>query len=156
MWILLALALLIIDQLSKYFTVNRLAYDGSVQIIPNVLHLTYVENRGMAFGLLQGQVFLFSIVIVFAVAGILYFYFKKTTKDQKILRLSLMMILAGALGNYIDRWTYGFVVDMIDVRIFSFWNWVFNLADTYIVIGCILLFIYYIFIDGKKENEKLA
>lgn len=152
MWLLLCLALLILDQLSKYFTVTRLAYSGSVQLIPNVLHITYVENRGMAFGLLQGQVVLFSFVIVFAVIGILYFYFKKTTKDQKLLRLSLMMILAGALGNYIDRWTYGFVVDMIDVRLFSFWNWVFNLADMYIVIGCILLFIYYIFIEGKKEK----
>ena len=151
MWLLLCLALIVLDQIAKWATVEWVAPVGSIPLIENVFHLSYVQNTGVAFGMLQGRFWLFTIVVVLATIGILWYFFAKTTADQKWMRLSLVMILAGALGNYIDRIFRGFVVDTFDFRWIGFW--VFNLADTWITIGCVLLLLYVLLVaDRPKEG----
>jgi signal peptidase II len=141
------ISLIILDQLSKYFALNYLAHVGSIPIIENIFHLTYVENRGAAFGMLQGHIIIFVIVASIATIGGLYYL--HTNKDLKfIAKASIVLIISGAIGNLIDRIRLGFVVDYFDFRIF--WQYVFNVADVYVVVGTILLCIYVIFFEDRK------
>lgn len=151
MWWILAAVLVGIDQATKYAVVEWLKPLGTYPIIKNVFHLTYVENTGAAFGILQNQIAILSILVFLAVVFILYYFTQKTTKDQVLLRLSLILILAGAVGNYIDRLFRGFVVDMVDFRLIHFY--VFNFADVCVCIGGVLLFYYFLFVDGKKSQK---
>lgn len=141
------ISLIILDQLSKYFVLNYLTHVGSIPIIENIFHLTYVENRGAAFGMLQNNQIIFVIVASIATIGGLYYLY--TNKDLIfIAKASILLIISGAIGNLIDRLRLGFVVDYFDFRIF--WEYVFNIADVYVVVGTILLCIYVIFFEDRK------
>lgn len=141
--------LIALDQIIKNWALNDLKYKGSVSIINNVFNLTYVENRGAAFGLFQNNQIIFVIVAI--IASIVGLYFLHTKKlNSKLCKFSIVLIIAGALGNLIDRIRLDFVVDYFD---FIFiWNYVFNLADCFIVVGTILLCIY-IFISDSKMTK---
>ncbi|WP_455542712.1 signal peptidase II [Intestinibacter sp.] len=133
----LAIILLIgIDQLIKNWALNELKYKGVITVIENVFNLTYVENRGAAFGLFQNNQIIFIVVALLAsIAGIYVLHSNKI--NSKICKFSIVLIIAGAFGNLIDRVRLDFVVDYFD---FVFiWNYVFNLADCFIVVGTILL-----------------
>ncbi|MBQ9625325.1 MAG: signal peptidase II, partial [Clostridia bacterium] len=132
MWLLLCAVLIGIDQLIKYFTVAKLANTGTFPIINGVLHLTYVENRGMAFGMFQNGTAVLIAVTAVELAVIIYYFVKHTNRNMWVLRLSLMMITAGAIGNLLDRVFRGFVVDMFDFRLINFY--VFNFADACICV----------------------
>lgn len=141
------IALLIgIDQLSKVWALNYLKEAGTIPVIENVFHLTYVENRGAAFGMLQNNQWIFVIVaLVASIFGIYYLYKRKI----KLLgKGAIIMIIAGALGNAVDRIRLGFVVDYFDFRII--WQYVFNIADVFVVVGTILLCIYILFFEDKE------
>lgn len=138
-----------IDQLSKYFALNYLQKVGSIPIIENIFHLTYVENRGAAFGMLQNNQWVFIIVAI--VASVFGLYYLHTKKINLIGRASIILIIAGAIGNLIDRVRLGFVVDYFDFRIV--WQYVFNVADVFVVVGTILLCIYILFYDNKEDKE---
>jgi signal peptidase II len=131
-----AIAIFVFDQLTKRFMEHYLLQqpDGSVSIIGEVLRLTYVQNRGAAFGILQNQSFLFLVVGVGVIAAILvsYRYFPKMSL---LLNLALGLQLGGAVGNLFDRVRLGYVVDFVDVAIWP----VFNVADSAIVIGVAIL-----------------
>lgn len=123
-----------LDQFSKHFVVANLAYGDFVAIIPGVLQLTHVRNFGAAFGLFAGQRLLFfGAVLVIVLA--FFFLRSEIVKAGRLAVVASGLVLGGALGNFIDRVRYGYVVDFID---FGFWP-VFNVADSAIVMGTTLL-----------------
>lgn len=127
-----------LDQLTKVLAVQCLKGKPSLVLIPQVLELSYLENRGMAFGMLKGQIplFLFFTLALFAASG---YAFYKIPKRRYYLPLMLLsaLLLSGALGNFLDRAFRGYVVDFISFTVFDFP--VFNLADVYVVTGVILM-----------------
>ena len=96
-------------------------------------HFTYVKNRGIAFGMFQGKLDIISIATVIAIVAIAYYLYKGRNKMSLLEKLGFTFVLAGAIGNMIDRIWRGFVIDMIDFR--GIWSFVFNLADVWINIG---------------------
>lgn len=135
-----------IDQLSKLWALGYLKDVGSIPIIQNVFHLTYVENRGAAFGMLQNNQWIFIIVAIIASGFGLYYL--HTRKVNLLGKTGIILIISGALGNLIDRVRLGFVVDYFDFRII--WQYVFNIADVFVVVGTIILCIYILFFEDKK------
>ncbi|MBE7013289.1 MAG: signal peptidase II [Ruminococcaceae bacterium] len=133
-------ALIIADQLTKWLTIRFLKPVGSVELIPHILSLTYVENRGAAFGIMQNARWFF-IAATTVVLVALVVYAIKTKPDSKLFKVSATLIGAGAVGNLVDRVARGFVVDMIQVNFVDFP--VFNVADCCVVVGGIL-FCWYI------------
>lgn len=132
-WVI-AVIVLIIDRISKYMAKTYLKDIGSVPVIKNIFHFTYVENRGVAFGMLQNKNWIFVPVTLVIVAGIVYILYKMQ-KSSLLMKISLVLVLSGALGNLIDRVFNGYVIDFFDFRVWP----VFNIADSSIVIGAILL-----------------
>lgn len=126
-------AILFFDQLSKFILTKYLAQNQSIPVINGVFHLTLIYNRGAAFGILRNQVPLFIVTSIFAV--ILIYCAIKKNSHRKLYSLALCLILAGALGNLADRLFFGYVIDFLDFRIWP----VFNLADSAITIGAVLL-----------------
>ncbi|AUN15430.1 signal peptidase II [Paraclostridium sordellii] len=146
LYILIIIGLIAIDQISKYLAVKYLVNIGSIPIIKNIFHLTYVENRGAAFGMFQNNQIIFIVVAIAACVFGLYYLYKK---DLNILgKSAIILIISGALGNLIDRIRLGFVVDYFDFRVI--WDYVFNVADVFVVVGTILLCVYIIFFENDK------
>ncbi len=154
MWIIpfaaIALGVIALDQASKLLILNFL-YEDQIELIPGILRFTYVENRGMAFGLLADHrwVFMLFSVLGIALIGAYMWLFVK----EKLGRVALSLVIGGGIGNMIDRVAYGFVVDFIDFCAFDFWVWVFNIADSAVCIGA-GLFILYLILDTVKELKK--
>lgn len=133
---ILVIIVLILDQLSKILALKYLASIGDIPVIKNIFHLTYVENRGAAFGILQNQK-LFFVIFALLVLGLIWFY-AHNNKLSKIMIYGLSLVTSGVIGNLIDRVRLGFVVDY-----FHFVNFpVFNIADSAIVVGIILIGIF--------------
>lgn len=132
--IILIILLVGFDQITKYFALKDLSKIGSINVIPNIFNLTYVENRGAAFGILQNQKWFF-ITIALAVAAFILYYLYSNKKQSIYSKISLILIFSGAIGNLIDRIRLGFVVDFFD---FIVWP-VFNIADICVVVGGIVL-----------------
>lgn len=132
-----------IDQLTKYIVMNQIDLYQSIEVIPNVLSWTYVKNEGAAWNILEGKMWLFYIITTIVIIAVFYIM-QKYAKPRKnmLLNLSLMLILAGAVGNFIDRLVHTFVVDMIQVTFFNFP--IFNVADMCLTIGVALAAIYII------------
>lgn len=132
-----------LDQITKYLVHLGLTPNQSLPLIKNILHLTYVRNRGAAFGLLQGKQAFLMIAGVLVIA--LIFYFHSKLKSSDLLQLPLGLMLGGSAGNLLDRLTRHYVVDFIDFR---FWP-VFNIADASLNVGVGLLIFMILF---KKER----
>ncbi|MEG1559490.1 MAG: signal peptidase II [Clostridia bacterium] len=150
---------LVIDQISKLLCANWLPTltNSTYPIIQNVLHLTYVENSGAAFGLLQNAQLFFFIMTILLCSLIMWFLVNYYNKLHTLLKISIILILAGALGNFIDRIGLGYVRDMIDFRLINFY--VFNVADASLTIGVTLTIIDILFLKGGKllaEFEETA
>ena len=105
----------------------------------DVFHLTYTENRGAAFGMLQGGRWFFIVATVVVCGGVIWFLYKDRKRMHLLMKISLALILGGALGNFIDRVWLGYVRDMFSAVIFNFA--IFNVADMALSIGCGLLFL---------------
>ena len=138
-----------VDQLTKYIAVTSLEPIGSINVIPSVLNFTYVENYGAAFGILQNARWFFLVLALLGVGIIVWFLLKRP--HNLLLRSSLSLIAAGALGNAIDRLFRGFVVDFIQLDFIDFP--VFNIADICICVGAGLLILYVLLFDKKKEES---
>ena len=130
---IIVLATLSLDKLIKFFITKNLFQNQSIPIIKGIFHITLVHNRGAAFGILKNQIPLFIITSLFAI--ILIYFELKENRQSKSYSIALSLILAGALGNLIDRLFFGYVIDFLDFRIWP----VFNVADSAITIGAILL-----------------
>ena len=144
------LIMIALDQLVKYWTVSALKPVGSIPIFENIFHLTYVENRGAAFSILQGQKLFFVAVTVFVLAVIII-AFRKGWIMHFTGKWALLMVAGGAIGNVIDRIFRGFVVDMFDFCLINYP--VFNVADIFVVCGGILL-IYYVMFKHPEPEKK--
>ena len=134
---LLAIAVLVLDQFTKWLVASNLAVNQPVYPIPalsGIVGLTYVTNSGVAFGLFK-EAGTFFIVIAVIVITVLVLYLRTLPKDQRLVRLALGLQLGGAFGNLFDRLRLGYVIDFVD---FKFWP-IFNLADSAIVVGVVLL-----------------
>lgn len=139
MEIIIIIIVNIIDRLSKIWALNNLKEGNDVVIIKNIFSLSYLENRGAAWGIFQGKTNFLLIITIFIIIGIIYFILKYKPKN-KIMRLSLSFIIAGALGNMYDRLFHKYVVDFIYFHykyVYSFPT--FNVADMSVVFGTILL-----------------
>lgn len=147
LYIAIILILAVVDQLSKYKIDNWLNEGETFPIIGEFFHLTYVKNRGIAFGMFQGKLDIISIVTIIVIIGVGVYFFKNRNKVSIFEKIGYSFILGGAIGNIIDRIFRGFVVDMIDFR--GIWEFVFNLADVWINIGVIL-----IIVDSLLENKR--
>ena len=137
--ILIILAIIIVDQITKYMTVSMLMPINSVEIIKNFFSLTYVENRGAAFGTMMGGRWFFVALTVIVVAGGIYYSKIYNKNESKIASLALVLVAGGAIGNCIDRLFRGYVVDMLSFNFFGYSFPVFNFADICVVIGAVLL-----------------
>jgi signal peptidase II len=144
---LIIVVLLGIDQISKLLALKHLQDVSTIPIINNIFHLTYVENRGAAFGMLQNNQIIFVVIAI--IASIFGMYYLCTKKIHIVGKIGIMLLISGALGNLIDRMRLGFVVDFLDFRIV--WQYVFNIADVFVVVGTILLCIFILFFDNKEK-----
>ncbi|HDW3052866.1 TPA: lipoprotein signal peptidase LspA [Bacillus cereus] len=147
----IALFVIAIDQISKWLIVKNMELGTSIPIIDNVLYITSHRNRGAAWGILENKMWFFYIITVVFVVFIV-FYMKKYAKTDKLLGISLGLILGGAIGNFIDRVFRQEVVDFIHVYIFSYSYPVFNIADSALCIGVVLIIIQTL-LEGKKAKE---
>ena len=142
--------LILADQLSKFFTVKLLKPVSTVAVIDGIFSLTYVENKGAAFGILHNARWVFIVATIAAIIAMVW-YKRKFKPQGKVINTSLCLLLSGALGYMIDRIFLGYVVDMLEVTFIDYP--VFNVADCFVVVGAILLCIYILFI--YKEPEKV-
>ncbi len=149
---------LVIDIVSKAVIKNNMVEGDSVVLIPHFLAITFSYNEAAAFGMgfknPEVNRWIYIIVALIASAAILYFYIRKNKSYGKFLKACLMCILVGAIGNLIDRVVYGKVVDFIDF--FGIWHAIFNVADSFIVIGAFMLIIYLIVEEVKDYRAKKA
>ena len=146
--IIISIILLCIDQISKLLVVNLLTKTDSITIIKNFFYLTYINNDGAAFSILVGKR-IFLILIAVLVIVMLIRYIKKNNIQNKLELVSISLIIGGSLGNLMDRVVRGYVIDFLDFNLFNYNFPIFNLADTFIVIGVFLLLLKEI----RKENN---
>lgn len=154
-WISLALLAVVLDQVTKILAVKYLMPVDTVPIIKNVLHLTYLENTGAAFGSLKNSRWVFLAVSTFAIIALVFYMFRFKPKNR-VLSAGLAFIIGGGIGNMIDRLAKGYVVDFVDFRLINFA--VFNVADSFVCVGAALVIIYIFFFAEKEDknakNEK--
>ncbi len=149
-FVISSIFLIALDQLTKYFATKYLQDNKPFVIIDNVLELTYVENRGAAFGILQNKQLLFyALTIVVLVTICVLLYKIDNFKNNILYFVFLILIFSGAIGNFIDRLKNKYVVDFIYFKPIDFP--VFNLADIYITIACIFMIIYLFIFDREKK-----
>ncbi len=146
---MLIAALLVIDQVSKALIAGNIGLNSSVEVIPNFFHLVHVRNKGAIFGFFSQSantwLFILLTLASFAALGLVVFYFFKTPPREKFLTLALSLILAGALGNLVDRILRGSVIDFLDFSVRG-WHWPsFNVADSCITVGALLLVFLFLF-----------
>jgi signal peptidase II len=134
----LALLVVVCDQVTKRLAEDRLRDQRSVPVVDDILRLTYVQNRGAAFGLLQDQTTFFVLVGI-VVIGVIAASYRYLPRSGFLLHLALGLQLGGAIGNLIDRVRQGYVVDFVDFGYRANWWPVFNVADSAIVVGVALL-----------------
>ena len=144
-YIIIIILGLVLDRVSKIYAVNNFIENP---IEGPFINLTYLENRGAAFGILQDKRIFFLIITIAIVCYLLYYFYKSYKTNPVILNVSLALIISGALGNFYDRFVNGFVVDFLEFSFFSFP--VFNVADIFVTLGCVLMIIYIIFIHEDK------
>lgn len=139
--------LIFLDRVSKFFLVKNLSYEKSYPVFKNFLYITLVKNKGGVFGILYGFNTLFIILTVLILFITILFYKKL---QNNFIKWGILFQIAGATSNLIDRIRFGYVIDYIDFR---FWP-VFNLADVFITVGCILLITGVIMYspDDSKKN----
>lgn len=148
---IIAIILVLMDQIIKIVISTKL-YNSTIMLIPHVLNLTYVQNAGAAFGIGSNSTSMFIAVNIVVIGLITYFIFSKKEEISNPILIALYLIIAGGISNLIDRIVRGFVIDYIDISPLIKYP-VFNLADVFIVIGCIIIAIY-IIKDNivKKKN----
>ena len=138
-YILFTVAVVAVDQYTKYLTLANISLYENLPFIPNFLGFTYVQNTGAAFSSFEGQQWLFVLIFAALTVALLWEYFKSPMPFTKFERWCIAAVYAGGLGNMIDRVRFGYVVDMIETLFMNFP--VFNVADCFITCGCFALII---------------
>lgn len=140
-----------VDQFTKWLVVHKMEIYEQIPIINDFFYLTSHRNPGAAWGILQNQMIFFYIVTVTVLAGVIY-YLHTYARGNRKLSIGLSLILGGAIGNFIDRLFHKEVVDFLDFIIFKYDYPIFNIADSALVIGVILVIIV-TFLDEKKRGQ---
>lgn len=141
----------IIDRFLKILVQKNFVEGETLKVIPKVFHLTYVLNPGAAFGLMAGRTWVFVVTAFLVVGGVIYGQFR-IPRSEMLTRLAIGMIGGGALGNLYDRLVVGRVVDYLD---FQIWPFVFNFADSMIVVGVGLLLVL-LYQQEKDPGKSIA
>ena len=155
--VLTAIIAVALDQLTKFFVSSYMTLGDTIPIIKDVLHITYVENKGAAFSMLSDKRWVFLTFSTIAIVAIVYVLIKYKRELSRLSSVSLAMVLGGAVGNMIDRIFRGgvlfdgAVVDFIDVRLINFA--VFNIADSFVCVGAALL-VLSVILDERKAHGK--
>lgn len=138
--IAILLGIIILDQLSKWWVSMTLQLHESISIIPHFLSITYTKNKGAAWSILEGKmIFFYAVTLLFI--GFCFYFYRKTKKTDFLGKIAIILMLSGALGNFIDRLYFQYVRDFIQVFIFNYDFPVFNIADSSLCIGVALLLI---------------
>lgn len=149
-----SLVIVVLDQISKYFTVANLALGGEAAAISGLFHFTYVRNTGAAFSALEGQRWLFVLIFILFLAFFLWVLIKKPLPFTTFEYWCMASIIGGGLGNLMDRIRLGYVVDMIctDFIVFP----VFNVADCFVTCGAIALIAHLVLFNREfwKDDKK--
>ena len=143
----------ILDQWSKALVVEKLMPLGTYPLIEDVFHFTYVENRGAAFGMLADHRWVFMILSSAAIVAMLAWMVYEKPKSRWI-RVAMALVISGGIGNMIDRVRLGYVVDFIDCRFIDFY--VFNIADSFVCVGCAMFFIGAVYMEIMERKNKTA
>lgn len=140
-----------LDQWTKCLAAEHLAQP--ISLWPDVFELQYCENRGVAFGMLQGQCWVFIPLTLIVVIALVVMLFRSEWRHSRIFSVSAALIVAGGIGNLIDRIFHGFVTDFLYFKLIDFP--IFNVADCYVTIGAILLFAYLLFFNKGADDKPL-
>ena len=146
-WVLLIITIIGLDQVTKHLS----PVGSDIEIIKGFFYITYCENRGAAFSILQNFRWGFIVITVIAVAAMIWVMI---SQKHVLARLSLSLLIGGALGNMIDRLFMGYVVDFLNFYPFGYDFAIFNVADISITIGVTLLIIYILFIYKEPSERK--
>lgn len=141
MIIIFTIVFFIVDIVSKLVVSNLMDVYDSVIIIKDFFYITYVRNTGAAWSIFSGETLGIVIVSLMIILGIIY-YIWRNNPESKLEKLGYGLILGGAIGNLFDRIIYGYVIDFFDFYIFGYDYPIFNLADSFIFVGVIILIIY--------------
>lgn len=156
LWIgcIFVILLIALDQLTKYLAVVHLKNASAVSIISEVFELFYLENHGAAFGILQGQKTFFVIITMITLAILIYLYIRiPQEKHYSYMRFVLILLIAGAIGNFIDRCIHDYVIDFFYFKLIDFP--VFNVADIYVTAAAVLLVILFCFYYKEDDIDML-
>lgn len=149
--ILIPLIGIVADQIVKYWAATDLQVRGTIPLWEGVFHLTYCENTGAAFSMFSGQRWMLLAVTIVLLVGLLYALCKNWMQNA-FGRMSLRLIISGAIGNMIDRFLLGYVVDLFDFRLINFP--IFNVADILLCVGVGMMVLYILFMEPKIEKAK--
>jgi signal peptidase II len=148
---LVLVALTCLDQWTKWLTVTHIPLGGHKNFIKGLIGFTYLQNDGAAWSMLRGQMWVFWVITIVALGVAGYFLMKFWDKDV-IYTTLITVIIAGILGNFIDRARLGYVVDMIQTEFMNFP--IFNVADMYLSVGIILLYAKMLWDEWKESKKK--
>ena len=155
LFFLLMAGVILADQLTKILALQYLAPVGSYPLWKDVLHLTYVENTGAAFGMLKDHRWVFLVISTVALGGMIgYMVLKKNRHPLET--VAVAFIVGGGIGNMIDRVARGFVVDFVDVKCIPFWKYIFNVADIFVCVGCGLFILYVLLYEARVKKAEDA
>ena len=149
--LIISTLLIVADQLTKFWAIAQLKNAPAIPVIEGVFEFQYTENRGVAFSMLQGQRWLFIPLTLLVAVGIIVMLLRSPLRRYKMFDITCVLVLAGAVGNLIDRVAYGYVIDFLYFKLIDFP--IFNFADCCVVVGAILMFLFVLF--GMKEEEDL-
>tara|TARA_B000000565_G_scaffold95953_1_gene71372 strand:+ start:576 stop:1052 length:477 start_codon:yes stop_codon:yes gene_type:complete len=152
--IIIIVAIIALDQWSKWAIKTSFNLYQSKPVIQDLLHFTYVTNDGMAFGLSFPGGKHVLLIMTILLTGFIVGFLWKEKNGHPLIKYGLALILSGAIGNLIDRLLYGKVVDFLDLMIGDFHWYIFNIADSSVTIGMILFIIHSIYIEQKKTNDE--
>ena len=144
----------LLDQFTKYLAITRLKGQGPYVLIKDVFQFEYLENRGAAFGMFQDQRIFFFISVAVICVVVIWFYLKVPMERRFLpLRICAVMIVAGALGNCIDRVRLNYVVDFFYFKLIDFP--IFNVADIYVTVATAVLVVFLFFYYKEEDFERI-
>lgn len=149
---LIIVSIFLLDRFTKVLVINNLSLGESISIIDDFLNITYVNNHGAAFGIMDGKVIFIVIVSILIFAYLIYEIRKES--HSKLITISISFVIGGLLGNLFDRVVYGHVIDFFDFNLFGYDFAIFNVGDAFIVIGAILLAIGFLLEERNANNNK--
>lgn len=133
-----AALIVLVDQVTKQYIARSMELHDSIEVIKDFFYISSHQNEGAAWGILQGEMIVFFVITIIAFALFYYLVKEVDFKEKKMYSVAVVLLIAGAIGNFIDRILFGYVVDFLDFIIFGYDFPTFNVADMALVIGVII------------------